>query len=188
MTKKNWALKDELRAPITLAPIGKIEQGRKKRKTKMPPEQRAASGERMRALWQDPEFRAKRLAASIKANKAKWADPEYRAKIQSNLEKYHNDPIRLARTRVAIAKRFDTPGERERASQQMRQLWEDGKISVDASRITPAGKRKRAVATTKSHNKKRGFSIPPHLRKDYDHLVYSKKIKSREAGKILGLI
>ena len=44
-------------------------------------EARKAAGERMRALWRDPEFRRTVIEGSRARMKANWQDPSYRRRV-----------------------------------------------------------------------------------------------------------
>lgn len=155
---------------------------------KMSPEQRTAAGERLRQMWKDPEWRAKRLAgikeasargkgnaAKSEANKRLWADPAKRkARLEAiqraltergNSEKFRENFIRL---------KADPAFEKKRA-RKCKEKQKDMALRMKVNGIITARKR-------------RGFDVPQHLWRDYQMLRKSKKLSAREAGEVLGLV
>jgi hypothetical protein len=147
-------------------------------------ERRRASAERMRALWADPEFCAKRAEASRRAIKDKWTNRREEAMAQM-WELRHNpkrcayahirlqDPQRMSRHQELLARLNSDPAIKERRVAALRKRFAD-----------PAYRKTLARA----QDKRRGFRIPAHKRAEYDFLRITKKFTAREAGQMLGLI
>jgi hypothetical protein len=160
-----------------------------KRKRKSPtlsPEVRKRSGDILRALWTDPEWRAKRKAASVAYNKKRMSNPEYKEKELKRLRSYEQK--RLAKVRLAMAEKAKDPEYIASLSERTKAKWAAGEYQNRKQHRTPQGQAKVNAAVKRSHDRRRGFSIPPHLRRDYDNLIQIKKYKAREAGIILGII
>lgn len=155
------------------------------RKKNFSAERRRALSERMKALWTDAEFCAKRAEASRRAIKDKWANnrEEALAQMQFNMQ-YSPKRCEYARTRLQDAARMERhqellahlnsdPAIREKRMSGLKKKWAD-----------PEYRKKMSQA----YDKRRGFRIPPQKRAEYDFLRISKKCTAREAGQMLGLI
>ena len=102
--------------------------------TKLTEEQRA----RRFGLWEDPEYRAKCVAAHkahfadpkqrarrSEESKALWRDPEYRARQTARLKEGHADPEYKARVGVWTKAALSTPEQQQRMSEQSKAMWAD---------------------------------------------------------------
>lgn len=171
--------------PISLPPI------RPARKKRRPPvisaDQRKARADRMKRLRQDSDFNAKRIAG-IKATCGAMT-PEQRRAVSERLKGYESK--RVARSRLATAQRFQDPKNVEKSRQITKNLWATGRLSKEKManrKYTAEGLVRKAAATKRMQDRRRGFVIPRRLRKEYDHLVQTKRMSAREAGILLGLI
>lgn len=153
-----------------------------KRKPQFTPEQRAASAERLRAMWQDPEWRAKRLAAvkdaaargtysrcNAENNKRAWADPVKRKKRMASLMAHSE------KRREAFRALKTDPAFEEKRARKVREYQKANPLHLKAKALLVARKR-------------RGFDVPPHLWKEYRFLVKRKCLSAHEAGVALGLV
>jgi hypothetical protein len=162
-----------------------------KRKPKFTPEQRAAAAERLRAKWQDPEWRAKREAGCRRAWERDAITGEIRRKIAaSNVEQWKDPLIRRKRTQ-AIAKGLDA-GVREMRRAQLAErrndpVMEAKRIAKLRAKCALIKGKKRAVAQA-NNRKRRGFDVPARLWVIYRELLKKRKYTAREAGIVLGLV
>jgi hypothetical protein len=170
-------------APITLAPIKRVKPKRKS--PTYTPEQEAIRSERLRKLNADPEFKKKRIKAYTEAHKKLWQDPEYR---EIALKNFRDSKMRRgARLRLYLAERYEDPAEREKMRQQMLKRHAEGKMKRKG-KVSAQGMANRIAANRRMQDKRRGFTIPFHLRSKYRDLTRNKHKTAREAGIILGLI
>jgi hypothetical protein len=171
-------------APITLAPI-KREKPKKKQPT-LTPEQRAASAERMRKNWENPEWREKIRAGAKRSTQQRMQDPEQKARLTVGLRS--NEMKRLARLRTVLNEKYSDPAEREKLRQRMIALQKAGVINPKKHRITKEHWAKLVAGQKRSQDRRRGFSVPKHLWDEYSFLVNSKKLTAIQAGIMLGII
>ena len=173
---------------ITLAPIGQPKPPRKRRKMTLTDEQRAAQGERLRLLMADPEIRAKRLAKSREAKARQWADPEFRKKQTERLAT-ESRKIR-ALNRYRQTRRWQDPAFREKVLPTIAARWQSEEHRKAAAERCkdPNHRRKMIAGRIRAHDRKRGFKVPPSKKAEYTALVQVKKMKPREAGRLLGII
>jgi hypothetical protein len=148
-------------------------------------ERRRAAAERMRALWADPEFCAKRAEASRKAIEDKWTNRREEALTQMryNLQcspkrsAYAHtrlqDPQRMSRHQKLLAHLNSDPAIKEKRIAALRRKFAD-----------PAYRQ----TLKRAQDKRRGFRVPAHKKAEYDFLRITKKLNAREAGQMLGLI
>lgn len=150
------------------------------------PEERAASAERLRKLWQDPEWRARREAGVRAA-----AERGVQRKVNSeSMKREWADPVKRKRRLNAMAEAMEVNRPKHRAT-------------LLALKADPAFEEKRArkaqeykdrnplrmkVSALHAAKKRRGFDVPAHLWKEYRFLVDKKSLTAREAGAVLGLV
>lgn len=171
--------------PITLAPIGPKPKKKRKPRT-LSPEAHERLVNRCLSFNTDPEMKARRLEGLRKALEKKRADPEYRKRERAWLDAARSKSIRMSR--AFNAEHFADPEVRKWHGEQAKQRWEDPEL-----RERMAAKRgpqsPRLIALKKRvHDRRRGFKVPERLWPEYQRLIRSKKLKAREAGRILGLI
>lgn len=172
--------------PMTLAPIP-APGGKPKKKRKSPrltPEQRAALAERARKLHTNPEINAKR-AAGIKRC---WQDPEYRARHLAILKQFETK--RKARNRLVNAEKAVDPEWKEANRKRILALWASGKMyeAQKTRSYSPEGYARLIASIKRAQDKRRGFKVPPLVKSRYLHLIRSKRLSAKEAGRIMGLI
>lgn len=155
------------------------------RKKSYSPERRRALAERMKALWSDPEFCAKRAEASRKAIADKWTNHREEALAQMHYNMRYSpkrcayartrlqDPVKMRRHQELLAQLNSDPAIKEKRIAALRQRFAD-----PAYRET----------LVRAQDKRRGFRVPQSKRAEYDFLRISKKFTAREAGQMLGLI
>lgn len=158
---------------------------------KLSDEQRAAKRARIKALWADPEFRRRHLEgvragvernkitgeASRKksaASKAVWADPEKRARVLAGVRKKMESGYAEVMAEKLCRQRAD-PAFEEKRRRRSAEAFERH--------------RSKYVAIISAYNRrKRGFTVPAHLRKEYLYLLKVKCLPASEVGRILGLV
>lgn len=134
--------------------VGRSDEVRERASRSMKPkfdaERRAAVSRRMKAHWDSPEGREKRLAANrdpeVRARRsiasavahqsesrkrkdaeimaARWKDPDYRAKQCEMSKRLGSDPARKKAISENSSKRWSDPSYRERVSQSQRRAWQ----------------------------------------------------------------
>ncbi len=155
---------------------------------KMTPEQRAAAAERLRQMWKDPEWRAKRLAgvkaasergkgnaAKSEANKRLWADPAKRRARLEAIQRALTERGNSEKFRAIFLKLKADPAFEEKRARKCKEKQKDMALRMKVNGIITARKR-------------RGFDVPQHLWPQYRWLRKSKKLSAREAGEALGLV
>lgn len=155
---------------------------------KMTPEQRAAAGERLRQMWKDPEFQAKRRAgikaasergvgnqAKSEANRRLWADPVKRKARMEAIQRALIERGNHEKLRDNFIKLKADPAFEEKRARKCREKQKEMTVRMKVNAIITARKR-------------RGFDVPHHLWPEYQRLRKSKKLSAREAGEVLGLV
>lgn len=141
----------------------------------------------MRAMWQDPEWRAHRLervmeskargtgnAARAEGMRKVWKDPaQRRARIAGIMEGLKNG--NLEKHRATIAKTMADPAVQEKRLRKLREKFATMPLILKARGMALARRR-------------RGFDVPAHLWKEYQFLRNTKCLSAREAGLALGLV
>lgn len=154
----------------------------------MPPEQRAAARERLRQMWKDPEWRAKRRAglkaasergngnaAKSEANRRMWADPLKRKARLEAIQRALTERGNSEKFRAVLMRlKADPAFEKKRAS-KVKEKQKDMALRMKVNGILTARKR-------------RGFDVPHQLWPEYQRLRKTKKLTAREAGQVLGLV
>lgn len=149
-------------------------------------EERAASGERLKKLWQDPEWRAKRLAGLRRA-----AERGVQSKKNSeNMKRQWADPVKRRNRLKAMAEAMEVnrPMHREVMLRNKADPAFEEKRARKVKEHQTRNPLKMKVSALLIARKRRGFDVPPHLQEDYRRLRYQKKLSAREAGVILGLV
>ena len=149
-------------------------------------EERAASAERLRKCWQDPEWRAKRLSgvrraadrgvyskATSATMKNEWADPIKRKKRLNAMAEAME--VNRPKHRETLLKLKADPAFEQKRAKKAQEYKDRNPLLMKASALHAA-------------KKKRGFDVPSHLWKEYQFLVKKKSLSAREAGAVLGLV
>lgn len=178
----------ELELARKLGTVWPVTPDKPKPVIKLSPEETERRRQRLKKFWQDPEFRQKRLEGVKRAHERISENPRLAARRLDSVRKAQASIKRAVRNRLANYKRWSDPEQVRIASERCKKLWEDGTLKGGKGRLTKEGIARKIEATKAMHDKRRGFKIPDRLRAEYDRLVNSKKIKAREAGRMLGLI
>lgn len=172
---------------ITLAPIGKTAPKPRPR-PKLSDEARARKAALMRANNADPEYQARRLERLAAKKREQMADPEFRAWLDVHMAKMRKKGVPA--TRLHNYAKWEDPEYRAKMSQMLRDMHKrPGFREAVAKRVVPPEAQRNNIAAVKrSWDRRRGFKVPPSMRADYRNLTVTKKMRAREAGRILGLI
>ncbi len=172
---------------ITLAPIGKPKPT-PRAKPKLSDEARARKAALMRANNADPEYQARRLERLAAKKREQMADPEFVAWLHAHLAKMRKRGV--VAIRLHNYAKWQDPEYRAKMSELLRDMHKrPGFREALANRVVPPEAQRNNIAAVKrAWDRRRGFKVPPSKRADYRNLTVTKKMRAREAGRILGLI
>jgi hypothetical protein len=122
--------------------------------------QREASRNRMRALWQDPAYRARQSAISSATMRRLREDPEFQEKRRVGHAERARSPEWRARASETFKAYYADPANREKTAAQKRELMAD-----------PATRKRYAEYCERGREARCGiFHCPPELRSRYRKL------------------
>lgn len=135
-------------------------RGRRVTASKFSDAQRAELGQRLRARWQDPDYRARMTAASRARMVAMRQDPDFLAKAAAGTRRNRQTPEYRARASAHFSAYYADPENRARHAELSRERLQDPAL------------RARVVAGALKGNVSRCgiFWCPPDLRADYRKL------------------
>lgn len=155
------------------------------------PERIEAQREQMRRLNAEINADARRREArqkSVNESLAKTrSSGEYGAKVSAGLKAFYRRNLDAVE---AIGKRLKATWE----NPEMRALFVERAKSparlkrLKAAATSPRARAANAVARREAHDRKRGFKVPARVWKEYRFLIDVKKLRSAEAGRVLGLL
>lgn len=155
----------------------------------MSPEQKTAQLERLKKLWDDPEFREKISKRVIEANTGRRQSEATRRKRSESLKASHKKRIAMGRTCLPLTE--EQKEKRRKVLERNRfnkDIEEKRKIRAEKARSVALYKIRVMLNLQQMHERKRGFKVPAKLFKDYQRLMKTKKYRAKEAARMLGII